>query len=101
MKIEIEIPEIVINEAAIQAWKSCFQQPEYSHKSGGDGYEVIREEVRKHLTTLAVVEEIRASVKNYAATLAPQIVRECVTEELRKQVKRVVKEEKDAHTLFA
>jgi hypothetical protein len=49
MKIEIEIPESVINEAAIQAWKSCFRQPEYLNKSG-------REEVRKHLTTCRIAD---------------------------------------------
>ena len=101
MKIEIDIPESVITDAAIRAWKSSFRAPEYSHREGGEGYEAIRAEVQKHLLTLAASEEIRAAVKSAASQLAPQIVREAVTEELKKQVKRIVKEEKDGNTLFS
>lgn len=101
MKIEIEIPESVITDAAIRAWKSSFRAPEYNHREGGEGFEAIRAEVQKHLLTLASSEEIRAAVKSAAAQLAPQIVREAVTEELKKQVKRIVKEEKDGNTLFS
>lgn len=100
MKIEIEIPESVIIEAAIRAWKSSFRAPEYSNREGGEGYEAIRAEVQKHLATVATLDEIRAAVKSAAAQLSPQIVREAVVEELRKQVKRIVKEEKDGNTLF-
>jgi hypothetical protein len=101
MKIEIDIPESVITDAAIRAWKSSFRSPEYSHREGGEGYEAIRAEVQKHLLTLATSEEIRAAVKSAAAQLAPHIIRESVTEELKKQVKRIVKEEKDGNTLFS
>jgi hypothetical protein len=101
MKIEIDIPESVIADAAIRAWKASFGAPEYNQREGGEGYEAIRAEVKKHIETLATTEEIRHSVKSAAAQLAPRIVREAVTEELKKQVKRIVKEEKDGNTLFA
>lgn len=100
MKIEIELPEVVITDAAIQAWKTSFQSSGYSGRQGGEGYQAVVVEVQKHLASSATIEEIRASVKSVAAQLAPQIVREAVTEELRKQVKRIVKEEKDGNTLF-
>ena len=101
MKIEIDIPESIITDAAMRAWKSSFRAPEYKHGEGGEGYEAIRAEVQKHLLTIATSEEIRVAVKSAASQLAPHIVREVVTEELKKQVKRIVKEEKDGNTLFS
>ena len=101
MKIEIEIPETVIVDSAIRAWKEAFRAPEYSHKQGGDGYEAIRSEVQKHVLSIAVTEAARDAVRSAASMLMPQIVRECVTEELRKHVRRIVKEERDGNTLFS
>lgn len=100
MKLEIEVPENVITDAAVRAWRQSFKSPEYTSQSGGDGYEAVRGEVHKHITDEATTAAIRDSVKALAAQLTPQIVRECVTEELRRQVKRVVKAESDGQTLF-
>lgn len=101
MKIEIDIPENIITDAAIRAWKSSFRVPEFNYRDGGEGYEAIRTEVLKHLLSIQTSEEIRNAVKSAAAQLAPHIVREAVTEELRKHVKRIVREERDGNTLFS
>lgn len=101
MKIEIEIPETVIVDAAIRAWKAAFRPPEYSHKAGGEGYEAVRSEVQKHVLSIAVTESAKDAVRSSAAMLMPQLVRECVSEELRKHIRRVVKEERESNTLFS
>ena len=100
MKIEIDIPETVIAEAARRAWYQAFRAPDYSHHSGGDGWEAVRSEVQRHVISVATNDAIREAVKQTANTLMPGIVRECVTETLRKQAKRVVKEEVDGGTLL-
>jgi hypothetical protein len=100
MKIEIDIPENLIKETAMRAWKVSFRQPEYHYKDGGDGYEAIRAEVQKHLMKPATIEEIRACVKSFASQLAPLVVRDAVTDELKRLVKGIVKQEKATNTLL-
>jgi len=101
MKLEIEIPETVIAEAAKRAWQQAFKAPDYSHQSGGDGWEAVKSEVQRYVISVATNESIRDAVKQTADMLMPGIVRDCVTETLRKQAKRVVKEEVDGGTLFS
>jgi rubrerythrin len=101
MKMEIDIPENVITEAVVRAWKSSFRAPEYSHGQGGEGYEAILAQVKEQVMSLATSEEIRSAIKSTAAQLSPQIIRQAVAEELKKQVKRIVKEEKNSNTLFS
>jgi hypothetical protein len=100
MKIEIELSQSVIMESAMRAWKDTFRSPQYQNQPGGEGYEQIRENVKKHLYGLEMGELIRSAVHETAASLTEPIVREYVTEELRKRVKQVVKEEMKGQTLF-
>lgn len=97
--VEIELDERIISEAAVRAWKESFASPDYS-RQGGQGFEAVRGAVRKHLESVETHEAIREAVRASAKAMSEGIIRECVTEELRKQVKRIVKEERDGHTLF-
>jgi hypothetical protein len=100
MKIEIEIPDTIISDAAVRAWKECFHSPQYQNHAGGEGYQRIRDEVKKHLFGPEANEQIIAAVKAVAMALTEPVVRECVTEELRKRVKQIVREERKSQTLF-
>lgn len=100
MKIEIELPDSVFIEAATTALRSALVAPKYEKERGGEAYERVKAAVAEHLSDTQVVEAIRATIRTLAAQIAPAVAREIVTEELRKMVKQVVKEEKAQGSLL-
>lgn len=99
MKITVEVPESVLEDAAKAAWKQCFFRDGYG-TSHGPGYDVVIAEVRKHIASPDFIREIANDVAFLVGHVKDDIVRDAVTEELRKMAKRVVKQEIQNGTLF-
>lgn len=98
MKIEIELPDEIVKDTARIAWESAFKTPDYNSKR--EGYKLVHEAVAQYLATTEVGLAIREAVIRSYKAQHEGIVRDVVAEELRKLVKKVVREEKNEGTLL-
>lgn len=87
MKIEIEVPDGMIADAALKALRIEFAPPAYIDRKGGDGYEIVREQVRSALGQL----DVSAIAKMMINQLVPSVARDIVTQELKAAVKAAAK----------
>lgn len=83
MKIEIEVPESVIRDCAIIAWRSSFAAPHYQTGVGGAGWEAVKAEVATQISKLDVSSLVGDAVKQFT----PLVVRDIVQQELKKALK--------------
>lgn len=99
MKIEIELSDQIVKDTACIAWESVFKTPDYNNPKR-EGYRIVQEAVAQYLATTEVAMAIREAVIQSYKAQHEGIVREVVAEELRKLVKKVVREEKNEGTLL-
>jgi hypothetical protein len=100
MKLEIDLSEKIVTDCAQAAWHNAFASPDSYSRVEGVGRIVIVGVVSEFVKSPETIAAIRAAVKAEAAIIAPELVRDAVTTELRKLARRVVKEETDGQTLF-
>ena len=97
MKIEIEVPESVIVDCAIAAWKATFSSPRYESDRGAQGWETVKAEVHKQLLTLDVSDLVQKAV----AQFLPLIVRDVVQAELKKAIQAAARSAAKSADLFS
>lgn len=96
MKIEIEVPESVITECAITAWRATFAAPRYESDRGAQGWETVKAEVVRQVCNIDVSELVQKAV----AQFTPLIVRDVVQQELKKAIKEAARVAAKSADLF-
>ena len=97
MKLELEVPESTIIESAVKAWKLTFAAPTYHGDTGAPGWERIKGEVDKALLDVDVSDLVRKAIQQFT----PIVVRDIVSEELKKLVRQAAKSELKNPSLLA
>jgi hypothetical protein len=98
MKLEIEIPDSILRDAVTSAWQRSLTCDYGS--GGGEAYRSIVAQISNYIHSQEFVVDMINAIKQSSHALVPGIVREAVVDELRKQAKRIVKEEVKAQTLL-
>ena len=96
MRIEIDMPDSVVIDAAKRAFHELFKEPTFGRTPGGAGYAVLLAQVQEAIATMDFTLQIRAAAK---AILA-DVVNETVDAELRRVAKSRVKGLSTAGELF-
>lgn len=89
----IELPDHLIAESVRTAWKRALSPSHYGDRNTHDGWELACEAVSDYIRSPEFTTIIRDAARKVAAEVMPEIVREHVTGVLRKQAKKVLKEE--------
>jgi uncharacterized protein (DUF736 family) len=98
MKIEIDIPDSVLIEAAYNAWKVEFRTPEYGGLNAGVGWQKVQQQVQHYIVTKL---DASAAVSEAVSKLLPLITRDVVTVELKKIILEEFRAQKKAGTLMS
>jgi hypothetical protein len=96
MKIEIDMSDSVVIDAAKRAFHELFKQPDYGRDSGGAGYAILRDQVQEAIAGM----DFTAQIQTAAKAILADVVNETVDAELRKVAKARVKGLSTAGELF-
>ena len=84
MKVEIDLPENVLREVVVDAWRNALR---------GQAAEVIRENVAQTVGSDEFRQLVIGMIQSTVATATNQVVREMTIAVIRKSAKKIVAEE--------
>lgn len=97
IQITVTVDDKAIADATQVAFAQAFGLPAYAGRTGGYGYETIREQVRAFVGTMDLRERIAAE----ARVSLSAVLRDVVGEELRRAAKAEAKRLRQNGELFA
>jgi hypothetical protein len=91
IEVTIRLPQSLLEDAARKAAAEIFCKPPYRDHKGGEGYEIIKSEIRKQINIFVgegrIVSIIRKVIEKHMEDIAYSVT----TDELRRTMKKVAK----------
>ncbi|WP_271678857.1 hypothetical protein [Thermomonas mangrovi] len=89
IEITVKLDEKDVEAACAKAWAEAFAGPGYNSRSGGPGYERVRQQVIDHALGLDLSVQIARVAERKLALVVEEVVSDMLRESVRKRAKQM------------